>query len=562
MALQRARQRILLLLSALPVLLVGTAWIYMFLMDRFEADRQGFWDAFEFVAETITTTGYGHQASWDHPVSILFVVVLQFFGVFLVYMLVPFLLLPLLEDRFEMRLPREAPDLEDHVVIFRFGPAVETLLEELVMADVPLVIVELDDDEVRALVERTAGDAKRYRGVYPVHERSIAKAFEGARLETARALILNGNDEENTAAALIAGEFGFTRDIFALVEEPHHRRALSMAGATSVVTPRHVLGAAIAARASHRIQPRVDGIQQLGKRLRVAEVRIDPESELAGKTLRDADLGGRTGATVIGQWVHGELQTRPRADMRLEPRGMLVVIGSSKAVDALSELAGGGRVGLRRGPFIIAGYGEVGQKVAQLLRDVGEEVVIVDQSADIKGVELVGDIADPEIFERLELDQARALILALDNDSATLFATLILRGESNDLPVIARVNLAENIDRLHRSGADFAISIAQVAAQILAQRLLRRDTLSLGTDLQVLRASAETLVKSHPSVQKIRRKTGCSVVAVERDNELRTEIGADFEFEAGDVIYVCGHREDTERFIDRYGGRLPPRAAS
>lgn len=553
MSVARARVRILSLLAALPFVLVGTALVYREVMRRFEGEERGFWDSFEFVAETITTTGYGHQASWDHPAAILFVVVLQFFGVFLVYMLVPFLLLPLLEDRFEVRLPRAAPALDDHVVIFRYGPAVETLLEELVAAEVPVVVVELDEDEARSLLETVTDGGKRWRRVHLIHERSIAPALRGAHLSTARAVILNGEDEENTTAALIVRELEVDVELLALVEEPHYRRALSMAGASSVLTPRHVLGAALAARASQRVQPRIDGIRQLGEHLQVVEVRIDPASELAGSSLRSADLGRRTGAHVVGKWIDGRLDSRMDADTVLEPRAVVVAIGASAAVEALSDLATGGRGQRREGPFVVAGYGEVGQKVAQLLRDVGEELVVLDLDESLDGVDLYGDIADHEIQDRLELDRARAVILALDNDSATLVATLILRGASSDLPIVARVNRAENIERLHRAGADFVLSISQVASQILAQRLLGRDALSVGSELRILRAEPSELTARHSSVAAIRRRTGCSVVAVERGDELITGIGASFAFEAEDVVYVCGHLADAERFVEETG---------
>lgn len=546
------RRRLILILLSLPVLLTATALAYMGGMYFLEGQERGFWRALEWAAETLTTTGYGHDAVWTNPLMVSFVVVSQFGGVFLVYVLVPLLLLPYIEERFRTKPPKAIPDgVHDHAVIFRWGPAVETLLEELLDAQMPVAVLELDDGTARNVADLRRGDRTRYGGVHVVLGGDVASALDGARLGHARAVIANGSDEENATLALIARERGFERDIVALVDEPYHRKPLSSAGADAVFTPRHVLGAALAARASQRIQPRVGGIQRLGRNLRVGEVRIQPECALAGKTLRSADLAAATGATIIGQWVGGELDNHPRPDMVLRPRGILLAVGRPESLENLSRLATGGS-GLRdQGHFVVAGHGEVGRKVATLLRDVGETVRVVDENPEV-GADVVGDVTDPTILDALDLDSARAVILALDSDGAALFATLIMREEARDLPIIARVNRAANIDRLHRAGADFAMSVSQVAAQILAHRLLRRDSLALGTELHILEVESEKLTGQHPADLKIRERYGVSVVAVERGDEVITELGGDFVFESGDQVYVCGHREDTDRFHDFY----------
>src|SRR5436305_13261857 len=157
-----------------------------------------------------------------------------------------------------------------------------------------------------------------------------ADGLEAVNLARARALIANGTDDENAAVILSARQLGFRGTLLALVEDPFHRRPMMLAGATAVFTPRHILGAALAARASKRINPRVGGIQQLGRNLEVAEVRVSPESPLAGHTLDEAAIGTRTGAIVVGQWVGGELVVSSGSELRLEPDGILAVVGGPR----------------------------------------------------------------------------------------------------------------------------------------------------------------------------------------------------------------------------------------
>ena len=326
---------------------------------------------------------------------------------------------------------------------------------------------------------------------------------------------------------------------------------MNLAGADAVYTPRHILGAALAARASARISPRVAGVQQLGRHLAVREIRLQAGSKLAGVTLEEAAIGANTGATVIAQWVEGKLVRQPNATTELVPGAILVAVGSHGALEKLTSLAGA--VELRKeGPFLVGGYGEVGRKVAQLLTDAGEEVVVLDrQSGD--GVDLVGDVLDPEVLESAGIRDAQAVILALDTDVSTLFATVIVKDLVPDVPVIARVNQPDNVERIHGAGADFALSISQVSGQMLARRLLGEEAVTIDPLLKVQRVSPEGMVGHNPANLKLRERTGCSVVAVERGDEVLVRFGDDFRFQEDDAVYLSGSNEDVALFVEKLG---------
>ena len=139
---RRSRRRLLLLLLSLPVLVVLSALLYMLGMAVLEGQPRTFWQSVEWASETLTTTGYGADARWGHPAMILLVSAVQFVGVFLVFLIFPLYLIPLLEERFEIRLPQEAPaHMEGHAIVYRYGPAVETLLAELATARVPSLVL-------------------------------------------------------------------------------------------------------------------------------------------------------------------------------------------------------------------------------------------------------------------------------------------------------------------------------------------------------------------------------------------------------------------------------------
>lgn len=541
---RRSQQRLVLLVLTVPVMLVLSAVVYMWGMETFEAKDRDFWQALGFVSETLSTTGYGADSRWSHPAMTLFVVLLQFIGVFFVFLIIPIYLVPFLEERFEKRLPREAePGLRDHVVIYRSGAAVETLVENLAASGVAALVVETDEDDARRTLEQ---------GTPVVFVRTEEDALEAARIMRARAMVTNGRDEENAAMILRARQMGFRGDIYALVEDPVHRKPMEIAGANAVYTPRHILAAALAARASEEISPRLAGIQQLGDRLELRELRLQASSPLVGRTLAESEIGARSGATVVGQWVSGHLITLPGPDMRLEPRGILVVVGSPESLASLAALAEGATPLRRKGHFLVAGFGEVGQKVHQLLTDAGETVRVIDR-VQRAGVDIAGDVLDPSNLVAAGVETARAVILALDNDDATLFATVIVQDCTPEAPVIARVNHARNVENIYRAGADFALSISKVSGQMLSYRLLGQEAVSLYQNLRIQKLRARNLVGRHPLDDVILARSGCSVVAVDRGGEMPTTFPAGFRLREGDEIFVCGTNAGVAKFRAAFG---------
>ncbi len=538
----RSYNRFIILVGSLILLLLVMSLLYMLGMYFLEDKPRDFLQALQWAAGTASTTGYGGDTSWQHPVMVIYVVFAQFIGVILLFLVFPIFLIPFLEERFETKLPKESANAKNHVVIFDYGPAVATLITELAQANIPTVIVDEDEDEARHLLEQ---------GHQVIYGNLDEGVLEKSNLSAARALIVNSSDDRNAATILTARQLGFNGEILALVEDPFHRQPIILAGASSAYTPRHVLGAALAARASQKVSPTVAGIQHLGHKLQVAEARITRDSSLAGKTLAEAELGQHAGVTVIGQWVGGKLIAPPTPSMRLEAGGILVLVGNDDSIRNFMNLCAGARRLRRHGPFLIAGGGEVGRKVAELLTDCGEETFIIDSQSG-PGVNLVGNVLDTQILKQAGLDNVQAVILALSADAPTLFSTVIIKDMAPDVPVIARVNRAENVERIYAAGADFALSISQVSGQLLAWRLLGKESIAVDPELRVVKVSTRGLEHHHPKQHDLREKTGCTVIAVERGEELLVEFNADFRFQTNDAVYICGSAEAAQKFYQSF----------
>jgi len=442
----RSTRRLLLLLAGLVCILVLFAVIYMLGMTYLEERPHTLWESIEWAAETVTTTGYGADTHWQHPLMVAFVILVQFSGLFVVLLIFPIYVLPFFEERFEARLPRTLPILDGEVLIYHYGPAVTSLIEELQRFQSTFILVEPDEALARRLLQR---------GLEVVLMNLDEDFLEADKLNGAKAIVANGSDHENASLVISARECGYQGPIYALAEDPLHRPAMTTAGANIVFTPRHVLAAALAARASERLSPSVSGVQQIGPYVGVAQLRISPDSQLAGLTLDEARIRDELGATVIGLWHDGRLNDRPNSETRLASHSIMIAIGSHEALERLGRQA---TPLASTGTFVVAGYGEVGVKVTELLRDAGEEVCVVNDSME-EGVDILGNILRFPTLLEAKIRESRAVILTVGNDSETLFAAAMIREYAPDVPLLVRVNQDRAVQRLHRLGVDFALAV-------------------------------------------------------------------------------------------------------
>jgi len=451
---------------------------------------------------------------------------------------------PLVDERYDGKLRHELPDLEDAVVIYGYGPEVATLMEELDGRGIATLVIEEDEGIARRL---------QARGVDVVQASIVEGDLDLRPLVKARALVANGDDEYNATLALGARELGFEGPIVALIDNPNRRAPLQLAGATAAFTPTHVLAAAVAVRASAQIGPRITGVQPLGNLLEVVEVRIHDQSSLAHKTLAESGVHSQTGVHIVGQWSDGMLAAAPGLDEPLQPGMILIGAGSPDSIVRLSEIA---RPIRKEGRIVIAGCCDVGSKLVEMLSDAGEDICVIDEH-ELPNVDIVGDILDSSVLERAGLDNARVIILAGENDSATLLAATVVRDFAPDIPIIACAKLEENVNRLQQGGADFALSVSQVAGQLLAHHILGK-MVSQQAHIKLVKHTAVQLAGRHPSDSGIGDAQQCRIIAVERAGEVIMDFPAEFTLAEHDDIYLCGTVESLNRFHDSFQQDEPP----
>lgn len=122
-----------------------------------------------------------------------------------------------------------------------------------------------------------------------------------------------------------------------------------------------------------------------------------------------------------------------------------------------------------RGHYIVCGSGRVGQGMIENLGAAGRSVVTIDRDparcerAEGLGVLTVcGNAASAETRRTAGIDRATAVLVSMGNHADNVYTMLSARATAPHIPVIARANADETVDRLALAGAYVDRTIGEV----------------------------------------------------------------------------------------------------
>ncbi len=150
------------------------------------------------------------------------------------------------------------------------------------------------------------------------------------------------------------------------------------------------------------------------------------------------------------------------------------------------------------GHVVIAGFGRVGQSLARMLDAQAIPYVAVDPDPHVvsafhaKGWPVyVGDASRGDLLRRLDLSQASAVVLTMDQPVAAVRAVRAIRGDAPDVAIFARARDERHASALHTAGADAVIPETLESALQLGALALGRAGMP-EAELHALLASERT----------------------------------------------------------------------
>jgi len=355
----------------LVIIMVIYARVFQYLMATYEGQPDhSFINGLYWTITTMTTLGFGDITFVSHAGRLFsaFVTLTGFIFllVFLPFGIISVVFAPWLENllryRPRMRLKR---GLKGHVVICGWDTVTETLTRNLAATGVPYVVLNPDVEEVRSLEEA------RVNAILGTP--TDAEALRRARVDTARVVIANMNDPDNTNLVLTVASVCAT-PVAAVVTVPERTELVRLAGAAHVVPLRETLGNYLAVRATTR-GAKGHVVDSLGDLL-FAEIPSHG-TPFIGVSLKDTGIRQKAGVSVIGIWERGRFSL-PEPDTVITEGMIMLLVGTEADLEALEALLGGSD---QDELVMIVGHGTVGSAAAAFLRRRSVPHVVVDRDA-------------------------------------------------------------------------------------------------------------------------------------------------------------------------------------
>ncbi len=131
-----------------------------------------------------------------------------------------------------------------------------------------------------------------------------------------------------------------------------------------------------------------------------------------------------------------------------------------------------------RGHVVVAGAGNVGFRVAQLLAAAAHRVVVIERHAENRNVAalraeghhvIVADAALGESLDLAGVDRASVVLALTDSDAVNLSVALAVRARGLDVSVVTRLISPELSDHLHGRKGIATVSPVAVASAVFAE---------------------------------------------------------------------------------------------
>ncbi len=526
--------------------LAGTVLLFTVAYNQFlwhlEGVGQSIFASFEFVVQTMTTTGYGQDSGeWSHPLMLLFVALVQISGIGIGFFTLRLIVIPLFTGA-EVNLDDRLTPKSDHVIVCGYRRDSAVLLEELTELGIDYVLVDTDREEAKALSDQ---------GYSVIHgSPEEADVFRRADIDDARAVVVDVGTA-NVNAILTARSVRSDVQVVALTDDGDMQDVLLDAGADSVLSPHGVLGNRLAEKVVSSFTADFADGAELGVDFQVTEIPIEHGSDLIGTRIRDSGIRERTGAQIIGAWIDGDLQLPPDPDERIRPNTTLIVAGGREELTELSEFTRSLRSFDRPERVIVAGYGEVGQAAHEVLVEADIETVTIDV-VDRDDVDMVADVGTKETLRAAGIEDAGAIVVAVPDDATSLLTTVLAHSLNPNVEVVTRVSDTDAATKAMRAGADYVLSVPRVSARLVARELRGEDIINPASQIRLVRVPAAPFDGQSLADSEIYEDTGCRVVAVERDGTLSTDLDPQVPLTGEERIVIVGTDESVQDFIKRY----------
>jgi Trk K+ transport system NAD-binding subunit len=504
-------------LMLLAVMVTIFSALFHFLMAA-EGQEHSWITGYYWTLTVMTTLGFG-DITFQSDIGRIFSILVLLSGVIFMLILLPFTIIkflwsPWVEAENRSRTPRSLPpETRGHVILTSYGPVDAALVQKLRDHRIDHVVVMGDYQRAAELYDEGVRVA--------VGEIDDPGTYLGMRVDRAALVVSTNGDEINTNIAFTVRELSESVRIVTTANSIHSLDVLQLAGSSRVLQLHEMLGRSLANWTLGGVC-RSNVISRFG-RLLIAEFPA-VGTPLVGKKLFESRLREEFGLSVVGIWERGSFLL-PGPGTAIHGNSVLVLAGSAESLAAFDEVYAFYHLCRTAGdPVLVVGGGRVGRTIVGVFRDREIPFVVIEREARrVAGLEhhVVGDAADIETLQRAWIEKAPAVLITTHDDDTNIYLTKYFRSLRADIQILSRANRDRNVSTLHRAGADFVMSYASLGANAIFNYLRNEQTLMLAEGLNIFRAPVPPALADRTlATSGIRERTGCSVAAIDRGQEM------------------------------------------
>jgi voltage-gated potassium channel len=299
-------------------------------------------DALYMVVITLSTVGYGEVRPINSGWLRLHTMLTILFGYVSVGYTITGILGFIAEEELQRfvgqhRVRRQIDALRGHVIVTGLGRIGSLVCTELAEAGEPFVLIDQSPEKVGMIESRG--------WLYIIGDATEEKVLEDAGLLRARALVMAiPSDAVNVFIALTAREMAPKVQIIARAEDPGSPKKLRQAGADHVVLPTAIGAQRIASILTNPSAVKFTELvtHRSSLAIEMADVDVQDPGAFVGRSLRDLDIGRRTGVMVIAvKRADGVVQFPPPGDEPFVAGDVIVVLGRPANLEQFRAEYGG-----------------------------------------------------------------------------------------------------------------------------------------------------------------------------------------------------------------------------
>ncbi|MEM1203921.1 MAG: NAD-binding protein [Acidobacteriota bacterium] len=502
---------------------------------------------FYWTLTVMSTLGFG-DITFHTDLGRLFSIIVLMSGTIFLLVLLPFTFieffyLPWIKAQASARAPRQlAEGTRGHVLLTYFDALTEALIQRLEQYNYRYTLLVPELEEALRLHDLGVN--------VMVGHLDDPDAWARARAPEASLVVTTASDVTNTNVVFTLRGLSKRLPILASAQSDASVDILELVGSDVVLRLEEMIGQSFARRIVGG-DAMAHVIGEFGD-LQIAEAGARG-TPIVGKQLVESRLREQFGVTVVGVWERGQFEPA-RAETVIHDNTILLLAGSKESLFKYDEFFCIYNVSVA--PVVILGGGRVGRATSAALtqREVDHRVVeLVPERVRDPERYVVGDASDLAVLERAGIRETSTVIITPRDDELNVYLTIFCRQLRPKIQIMSRATQDRTVAALHRAGADGVLSYTSMGVNSVMNQLQHNKILMVAEGLYLFELPLPGELRGATIADcAVRERTGCSVVAVRRGEQIEVVSNPGEILRADNAIVLIGTAESQQRFLKSF----------